>query len=118
LVFSFLLLYLTILRNAIYDFQDELNDGNLPVGLGVEFPAKMTATQILYALLLLLKTNQAERIDTDPTQKVYIVDAGKSIATGARDGQVKWSFTVSFFLDAGLAGLPSVDQIDPAPQQA
>jgi hypothetical protein len=72
----------------------------------------MTATQVLYALLLLLKTHQGIKIDTDPTQKVYIADAGKTIATGSRDGQVKRSFTVSFFLDAGLAGIPAVGQID------
>jgi hypothetical protein len=63
-------------------------------------------------LILLLLENQASAINDDPTQKIYIADAGKSIATGARDGQVKRSFTVSFFIDAGLAGTPSIDQID------
>jgi hypothetical protein len=97
----------------LYDFLDQANGENLPEGLGVDDPQTMTATQVLYALLLMLKTNQGETVNTDPTQKVYIQDAGKSIATGARDGQVKRSFTISFFMDAELAGIPSINQIDP-----
>ena len=100
------------LRIDLYDFKDQAGGENLPYGLGVNNPQTMSATQVLYALLLLLKTKQGEKIDTDPTQKVYVADAGKSIATGTRDGQIKRSFTVSFFIDAGLAGIPSVDQID------
>jgi hypothetical protein len=65
--------------------------------------------------LLLLKTHQGIKIETDPTQKVYITDVGKTIATGTRDGQVKRSFTVSFFIEAGLAGTPAVGQIDRTP---
>jgi hypothetical protein len=98
----------------LFDFLDQANGENLPEGLGVQDPQTMTATQVLYALLLLLKTHQGIKIDTDPMQKVYIVDAGKTIATGTRDGQVKRSFTVSFFIDAGLAGIPAVGQIDQA----
>jgi hypothetical protein len=94
-------------------FMDTNNYGNLPVGIGLNATATPTATQILYGILMLLKQNQGEKIDTDPTQKVYVTDAGKSIATGTRDGQVRRSFTVSFFIDAGLAGTPSIDQIDP-----
>ena len=94
-------------------FMDTDNFGNLPVGIGLNSTATPTATQLFYGILMLLMQNQGETINTDPTQKVYVTDAGKSIATGARDGQVKRSFTVSFFIDAGLAGTPSIDQIDP-----
>jgi hypothetical protein len=94
------------------DIMDEAHSGDLPDGLGLVDASSPTATQIFYGLLMLLKQNQGAKIDTDPMQKVYITDAGKTIATGSRDGQVKRSFTVSFFLDAGLAGIPAVGQID------
>jgi hypothetical protein len=94
-------------------FMDTDNYGNLPVGIGINSFTTPTPTQILYGILLILMQNQAETINTDPTQKVYVIDAGKSIATGVRDGQVRRSFTVSFFIDAGLAGTPSINQIDP-----
>jgi hypothetical protein len=94
------------------DIMDEGHSGDLPNGIGLVDASSPTATQIFYGLIMLLKKNQGEKIDTDPGQKVYVTDAGKSIATGTRDGQVKRSFTVSFFIDAGLAGTPSIDQID------
>lgn len=87
--------------------------GDLPQTVAISDSSNISATQLFYACLLLLQQNQGEKIDTDPAQKVYVTDAGKSIATGARDGQVKRSFTVSFFIDAELAGTPSIDQIDP-----
>ncbi|NJK58345.1 MAG: hypothetical protein HC939_21385, partial [Pleurocapsa sp. SU_5_0] len=71
-------------------------------------------TQMFYGILMMLMKNQGATVNTDPSQKIYITDAGKIIATGARDGQIKRSFTVSFFIDAGLAGIPSIDQIDPS----
>jgi hypothetical protein len=39
----------------LFDFLDQANGENLPEGLGVQDPQTMTATQVLYALLLLLK---------------------------------------------------------------
>lgn len=95
-----------------YSFWDTNNGGELPIGMGLHGNVIPTATQLFYGILMMLMQNQAETINTDPTQKVYVTDAGKSIATGTRDGQVKRSFTVSFFIDAGLAGTPSIDQID------
>ncbi|MGL5078878.1 MAG: hypothetical protein ACRDBG_24030 [Waterburya sp.] len=94
------------------DIMGESQNGDLPDGIGLTDASSPTATQIFYGILMILMQNQAEAINTDPTQKVYVTDAGKSIATGTRDGQVKRSFTVSFFIDAGLAGTPSIDQID------
>lgn len=94
------------------DIMGESQNGDLPDGIGLTDASSPTATQIFYGLMMILMQNQAETINTEPLQKVYITDAGKSIATGARDGQVKRSFTVSFFIDAGLAGTPSIDQID------
>jgi hypothetical protein len=94
------------------DLLEVSQQGDLPDGKGLSDASSPTATQIFYGLILLLLENQASGINDDSAQKVYIADAGKSIATGARDGQIKKSFTVSFFIDAGLAGTPSIDQID------
>jgi hypothetical protein len=96
----------------LFDFLDQANGGDLPESLGVSTPEDMTATQLFYAFVLMILKNQGESVNTNPTQKLFVADAGKTIATSTRDGQVKRSFTVSFFLDAGLAGTPSVDQID------
>ena len=93
-------------------FLDETNLGDLPNGVGLTDATQPTATQFFYGILMVLMQNQGATVNTDPTQKIYITDAGKSIATGTRDGQVKRSFTVSFFIDAGLAGTPGIDQID------
>jgi hypothetical protein len=94
------------------DLLEVSQSGDLPDGIGLSNASSPTATQIFYGLILLLLENQASAINDDPTQKIYVADAGKSIATGTRDGQIKRSFTVSFFIDAGLAGTPSIDQID------
>jgi hypothetical protein len=94
------------------DLLEVSQSGDLPDGIGLSSASNLTATQIFYGLILLLLQNQASGINDDPTQKIYVADAGKSIATGARDGQIKRSFTVSFFINAGLAGTPSIDQID------
>ncbi|PSB05604.1 hypothetical protein C7B62_24865 [Pleurocapsa sp. CCALA 161] len=99
-----------ISKNSFFDTD---NYGELPIGVGLNSNVSPNATQTLYGILMILMQNQGATVNTDPTQKVYITDAGKSIATGERDGQVRRSFTVSFYLDAGLAGIPSVDQIDP-----
>jgi hypothetical protein len=101
-----------VLTITAESFLNETNLGDLPDGVGLTDATQPTATQVLYGILMVLMQNQGETINTDPTQKVYILDAGKSISTGARDGQVKRSFTVNFFINAGLAGLPRVDQID------
>lgn len=102
-----------VLTVTASSFLNETNLGDLPNGIGLTDATQPTATQLFYGILMVLIQNQPEKIDTDPTQKVYVTDAGKSIATGTRDGQVKRSFTVSFFIDAGLSGIPSIDQIEP-----
>lgn len=96
------------------DFRKDSHGGQLPENVGLSADKNPSATQLLYGILMMVMQYQGEKIDTDPTQKVYITDAGKTIATGTRDGQVRRSFTVSFFIDAGLAGTPSIEQIDPS----
>ncbi|PSB05760.1 hypothetical protein C7B62_24490 [Pleurocapsa sp. CCALA 161] len=94
------------------DFKKQSLGGQLSEETGASFGHRPTATQMFYGILMMLMKNQGATVNTDPTQKIYITDAGKTIATGARDGQVRRSFTVSFYLDAGLAGIPSIDAFE------
>mgnify|MGYP003467728055 FL=1 len=94
------------------DFRKDSHGGQLAENVGLDADKNPSATQLVYGILMMLLKYQGATVNTDPTQKVYVTDAGKSIATGTRDGQVKRSFTVSFFIDAGLAGTPGIDQID------
>lgn len=84
----------------------------MPPEKGVFESSTMEPVQILYGLLLMLMNVQAPKIDDVVSQRVYIANAGKSLARGNREGQIKQSFTISFFLDSGFAGIPSINQID------
>lgn len=94
------------------DFQNESDNGNLPDGQGTSSPADLTPVQVFYGLILLVLSNQAALVNEDLEQKIFITQSAKSIATGARDGQVRRSFTVNFFSDAGLVGTPGIDDIE------
>lgn len=96
------------------DFKKESLGGHLPDVLGASFPHAPTATQLFYGLIVMIKQAQGVKIDSDPTRRIFISDAGKSLAVGARDGQIKRSFVVNFFLDTHPPGIPSIDQIDPS----
>ncbi len=93
------------------DFQNESDNGSLPDGQGTYDPSNMTPVQLFYGLILLILHKQATLVNDDPEQKIYITQSTKSIATGARDGQVRRSFTVNFFSDVGLAGTSAIDDI-------
>jgi hypothetical protein len=105
----------------LHNFGFEATD--MPEGKGVVSTTVMTPTQILYAMLLRLTKVQSPTINGDPEQRVFIANAGKSLARGEREGQIKQSFTVSFFLDRGTVGFPSVNEMEvlgggaPAPQE-
>jgi hypothetical protein len=94
------------------DFKKETGGENLAYELGSQNPHNMTATQLLYGILLLLMKNQADSINADPEQMAYINEADKTLATGAREGQIKRSFIVSFFTIVKPSGFPGVDGID------
>ena len=94
------------------DFQDESSGGSMTNGQGTNNPAHLSATQVFYGLILLILSNQAAQVNDDPEQKIHITQSAKSIATGARDGQVRRSFMVNFFSEAGLAGTSGIDAIE------
>lgn len=91
------------------DFQGQSNNGDLPDEQGISDPSGMSATQVFYGLILHILATQAPKINDDPDQKIFITDGGKSILTGARDGQVARKFVVTFFQNAGLSGTASID---------
>jgi hypothetical protein len=84
----------------------------MPTGLGLHPEAIISPSQVLYSLLLRLMAVQAPKINDDPEQRIYIANAGKSLAREGREGQIKQSFTVSFFVDRGYVGLPPVELVD------
>lgn len=84
----------------------------IPEGIGVENPATMSPVQILYGILMLLKQSQELKIDDDPSQRVYIAHTGNTLAKGRREGQVKSSFTVTFFCDTPPVGIPTMNDLD------
>ena len=100
------------LSMQLNDFMNQSENGHLPDGQGVSNPANMTPVQVFYGLILLVLNNQAAQVNDDPEQKIHITQSAKSIATGARDGQVRRSFTVNFFTEAGLAGTSGIDAIE------
>ena len=96
----------------LHDLQGQSEGGDLPDGQGTNNPVHLTAVQIFYGLILLVLNNQATQVNDDPEQKIHITQSAKSIATGARDGQVRRSFTVNFFTEAGLAGTSGIDAVE------
>lgn len=74
-------------------------------------PATSKAYKILYGILLMIMQNQAESLNADPEQKIYISSSTPRVATGDRAGQVQRSFTVYFFSDDGVLGVPDIDDL-------
>lgn len=69
------------------------------------------ASKILYLLLLLNYQQQPEE-DTDPEIGVYISDGGLRFATGDRDGQIEYRYTVSVYANSTvLKEIPPVNEI-------
>ena len=70
------------------------------------------AINLLYAILLLAKQNQASAKDADPEQKIYIQESGTSIVSfGDRKGQLERKFTVSFFSSNTFENTADIDSI-------
>jgi hypothetical protein len=91
----------TLVINLL-DFQDIDNGGEMPNGTGWFSTDVFLAEQILAAILIRLKSKLPTNINSEPEQAVYITEGTKGLATGARNGQFKKSYTVTFFIDAQL----------------
>lgn len=97
-------------------FYDETFGGDLPVGIG-RTPYLNTGTppapvQLLYGIIMLTRQNQGASINSIPGQKLWIADAGRSFAVGDRQGQIKRSFTLNFFIDTGVLAVPGLDNFE------
>lgn len=87
--------------------------GELPVGIGLSDPDIIpSAVQMLYGILMIVMQNQAQGEYEDPTQHVHILNDGRYVETGSREGQTRQSFTVSFYTETGIGDTPSIEQIE------
>ena len=105
---------------VLNDFQNVEDEGEITGGLGITDLATQAdrfysgadgAVKLLYSLLLMLSQKQADNINADPEQKVFISDGGKRFASGSRAGQIQRVFNVNFFYDDPTSqGVPDIDE--------
>lgn len=102
------------------DFQNIADGGQIVNDLGItnldteaegyqETGSK--ATNLLYALILLVSQNQAANVNDDPDQKIFISEGGKRFASGARNGQIQRVININLFSDINVDNLPDIDNI-------
>ncbi|NJL51177.1 MAG: hypothetical protein HC930_01280 [Hydrococcus sp. SU_1_0] len=101
--------FLQLQKDSFYKLSDM---GNLPDDVGMSAGWVPTPAKTFYGILMLLKQAQAPKINDDPEQAIYVSDATKNLATGDRDGQIKYTFTISFFVNSGFGTVPSLYDID------
>ena len=69
-------------------------------------------SNLVYAILILIKQNQAAKKDDDPEQDIYIAESGISVVNlGNRKGQLERRFTISFFSDETYPNSTGIDSI-------
>ena len=93
--------------------------GTITGGLGLnqlptdetDFINRHFAEKILYALLLRYAQIQAESVNGDPEQSIFISDGGKGFGTGDRDGQIRRTLAVNVFSNFNLNTLPDIDEL-------
>lgn len=102
------------------DFQNTENGGQIKNNLGITnldaeaaYYAKggSKAVNLFYAILLLVSQNQAENINADPEQKIFISQSPKRFGIGSRTGQIQTSFVINFFTPSDAANLPDIDDL-------
>ena len=103
---------------SLDSFKNEADGGEIKNGLGFDDPwtldtnnINQKTTQVFYALILLILQNQAENINADPTQKIFINKNPAGLGSGSREGQVRNSFTINFFSPTDAANLPDIDHL-------
>ncbi len=106
----------------VYDFSntDDLDNGpgDIENGLGISDFTNFTtenidskAVAIFYAMCLMIIQNQAENINDDPEQHIFISDGGRTFGTGAREGQIRRRLNIDIFTDTNLNSLPDIDEL-------
>jgi hypothetical protein len=101
------------------NYTDEGGDGYIKDGLGISnlqsfaeaLESDEKAVKTFYSILLHAMQNQAENINADPEQSVFIAEQSPRLGTGSRSGQVQRSFLVSFFTDSNIPTIADIDDI-------
>lgn len=107
------------LQIDIRDFQNEEEGGEIKDGLGLtnlrdkfnDFIEGKIAVQLLYSILLKILQSQAEHINADPEQKIFIVKNQIAFGVGSRQGQIRYSYLVNVFVDSFVKDAPSADEL-------
>ena len=103
----------------IRDFQNESDGGEIKNGLGLtnlkdkfnDFIEGKMAVKLLYLIMTKVMQSQAEHINADPEQKIFIVKNQTAFGVGSRNGQIRYSYLVNVFVDSSIDDAPSGDDI-------
>lgn len=104
---------------ALNDFKDVDQGGEILGGLGIsdldtnnaEYSNGLKAVNIFYAMILMIIQAQADNINADPEQKIYVSEQPVRLGSGSRSGQIQRSFTVSFFSQGNVEQIADIDDI-------
>lgn len=97
---------------------DTTNGAGDIIGLGISDFTNYTtedidqvAVNIFYSMILMIAQNQAENINADPTEKIFISEGGKNLGSGVRDGQLRRRINIDIFTDLNINELPDIDEL-------
>lgn len=103
----------------VRDFQNVEDGGQIKNGKGITnldgkyqaFNQGKLSVQLLYMMLVMVMQNQAEHINADSTQKIFITQNPPALGVGSRSGQIRYSYLVNVFVDSQIDNSPSADEI-------
>lgn len=103
----------------IRDFQNVSDGGEIQNDLGISdlstkyinFYQGEMGLQLFYAIVLLILQNQADNLNDDPTQKIFIQPPTVGLGVGSRTGQVRRTFIVNFFSEGNIEALADIDDL-------
>ena len=103
----------------IRDFQNIEQGGQIKNSKGISdldgkfqaFTTGKLSVQIFYAMLLMIIQNQAEHINADPKQNLFVVENPPAFGVGSRKGQIRYSYSINVFVNSPIQDVPSVDEL-------
>lgn len=101
------------------DFQNKSDGGEIIDGKGLtdlkkkylEFSEGKMGVQLFLTILQLIQQNQAEHLNADPEQKLFITENPPAFGVGSRVGQIRHSYLVNIFVDSSIALSPNPNEI-------
>lgn len=101
------------------DFQNVEDGGEITNGKGLSdllaksntFIEGQGGATLFYMLLLMLKQNQAEHLNADPEQQIFVVENPPALGVGSRTGQIRYSYQVNVFVNSAIDSSPDADDI-------